>query len=235
METLQAKYLDKRGITYADIIYFPLQDFIIHEYQPIEYVKPEDRWLDLIYGGTFRGGHRQDKMIEYYFNYPEHLNIQMFGNIKPEHFSKKKTLDLKFPDFISKKVKHREFFDRMQTSKATVTISDKLYEGSAISNRTNESIIGNVVSFIDKGYDPQMRIFNDPLLQKFNYVESRNDVIVRLKYLNDNPAAFEDLIKRQYEDATQKMSKSQYYKSFVNIIESKLQNKQVEEIQWFQN
>ena len=80
-----------------------------------------------------------------------------------------------------------------------------------------------------------MRIFNDPLLQKFNYVESRNDVIVRLKYLNDNPSAFEDLIKRQYEDATQKMSKEQYYKSFVNIVESKLQNKKVEEIQWFQN
>ena len=61
----------------------------------------------------------------------------------------------------------------MQTSKATVTISDKLYEGCAISNRTNESIIGNVISFIDKGYDPEMRIFSDRLLRKFNYVESK--------------------------------------------------------------
>ena len=235
METLQAKYLDKRGINYADIIYFPLQDFIIHEYQPIAKVEQQDRWLDLIYGGTFRGGHRQDKMIEYYFDYPQDINVQMFGNIKPDHFSKKKTADMRFPDFISKKVKHREFFDRMQTSKATVTISDKLYEGSAISNRTNESIIGNVVSFIDRGYDPEMRIFSDDLLRKFNYVEKKSDVIARLKYLKDNPNAFDEIIKRQYEDATGKMSKEQYYKSFVNIVESKLENKQVEEIQWFQN
>ena len=85
-----------------------LQDFIIHEYSPIDYVKPEDRWLDLIYGGTFRSGHRQDKMIEYYFNYPDNFNIQMFGNIKPAHFSVKKTTDMRFPEFISKKVKHRE-------------------------------------------------------------------------------------------------------------------------------
>ena len=235
METLQEKYLDKRGIIYADIIYFPLQDFIIHEYSPIDYVKPEDRWLDLIYGGTFRSGHRQDKMIEYYFNYPDNFNIQMFGNIKPAHFSVKKTTDMRFPEFISKKVKHREFFDRMQTSKATVTISDKLYEGCAISNRTNESIIGNVISFIDKGYDPEMRIFSDRLLRKFNYVESKSEVIARLKYLNDNPSAFIEIIKRQYENATGKMSKDQYYRSFVNIVESKLENREIEEIQWFQN
>ena len=174
-------------------------------------------------------------MIEYYFDYPDHLNIQMFGNLKPEHFNKRKTVDMKYPDFISKKVKHREFFDRMQTSRATVTISDKLYEGSAISNRTNESIIGNVVSFIDVGYDPEMRIFNDAVLKKFNYVSSKSEVIGRLEYLKQNPNAFDEIINRQYEDATGKMSKEQYYKSFVNILESKLENREVERIQWFQN
>ena len=110
-----------------------------------------------------------------------------------------------------------------------------LYEGSAISNRTNESIIGNVISFIDVGYDPEMRIFNDTVLKKFNYVSSKSEVIGRLEYLKQNPNAFDEIINRQYEDATGKMSKEQYYKSFVNILESKLENREVERIQWFQN
>ena len=79
-----------------------------------------------------------------------------------------------------------------------------------ISNRTNESIIGNVVSFIDRGYDPEMRIFSDDLLRKFNYVDKKSDVIARLKYLKENPNAFDEIIRRQYDDATGKMTKEHF-------------------------
>ena len=66
-------------------------------------------------------------------------------------------------------------------------------------------------------------------------LSQKSEVIARLKYLNDNPSAFMEIIKRQYENATGKMSKDQYYRSFVNIVESKLENREIEEIQWFQN
>jgi hypothetical protein len=209
--------LDKRGVEYADIIYFPFHEYLVHEYEPMDLVPLEDRSLDLVYGGTFRSGHRQEKMIKYYFGYPEESPIVMFGNIKEKHFNKNKVGELSWPNF-GKPVKHRDFFNAYQRSVATVTISDKKYENAAISNRTNEAILGNTVCFIDREYDPQMRIFRNDLTRRFCYVDSREEVMERLAFLKSNPIAFEKLIKEQYDDVKRGLDKNQFAQTFEQII-----------------
>jgi hypothetical protein len=213
--------LEKREIEYADIVYFPFHEYLVHEYEPIPIIPIEDRMLDLVYGGTFRGGHRQDKMLKYYFGYAETSAVLMFGNIKHKHFNPKRVGDMRYPSF-GKKVAHRDFFSAYQKSIATVTISDKKYENAAISNRTNEAILGNVVCFIDREYDPQMKIFRNELTRNFCYVDSREDVESRLVFLKNNPSAFDKLIREQYADVKRGLDKTEFAETFAAIIKERL-------------
>ncbi len=135
----------------------------------------------ILYGGTFRGGKRQDDMIKFYFN----QNATMFGNIKMSNFSEKKiekagfTLD-DAPKF-EKAVKYNLFNEKMSKAVATVIIGDKYYKTvDDLAQRIYEAINAGVICFIDEDYDKTKRVFSNPVLRKFLYVKDGEDLRAKM-------------------------------------------------------
>ena len=51
----------------------------------IQPVQNNNRPVDLIYGGSFRGGKREKKLIDYYF-LQNNLNVELYGTIRLDQF-----------------------------------------------------------------------------------------------------------------------------------------------------
>jgi hypothetical protein len=159
----------------------------------------EEREYDLLYGGTFRSGRRQDDMIKYYFGYDD--GVTMFGKIKEKDFSVKKVQDLKHPNY-EKAVGYQDFNEKMSTSIATVIIGDKYYkETDDLAQRIYESILAGVVTFIDADYDKTKRVFTDPELQALLYVNNREEVKQRIDTIKQmTETQFKELLNKQYNN-----------------------------------
>ena len=170
---------------------------------------------DLLYGGTFRSGHREDDMIKFYFGYDRH-NVAMFGKITASNFSKNKVGNLTLPKF-EKAVAYDKFSEKMNEAKATVIIGDKLYKTlDDLAQRIYESINAGNVTLIDSSYDYNLRVYTDPELINFCYVNNRQDVIDRLDKLKDNSFR-KHIVYLQRENT--KLDKLSYSISLKEIIE----------------
>ena len=170
---------------------------------------------DLLYGGTFRSGKRQEDMIKYYFGL-DGFNVTMFGNIKESDFSVKKVGGLSHPNYEGP-VKYDDFNSKMSNAVATVIIGDKYYkEISDLAQRIYESISAGIVTFIDADYDRSKRVYKNPKLQ-FLYVNSKEDLkskLDKIKKLTDEQ--YQQLIDLQREDV--KIDSDKYCTSFVDLI-----------------
>lgn len=209
------KKVEKNQIEIKDYVHFPFEKFVYLTMKDEGPVK-EYEW-DLLYGGTFRSGRREDDMIKFYFGYPDEFDVQMFGKIKEENFKKNKD-NLKPPKFGAP-VPYEKFNNAMRNGLATVIIGDPLYkELDDLAQRIYESVLcGNVV-FIDASYDKEKRVFGEnESLEKFSYVKNREDVIKRLNILKNNPKNVEKIVSLQKEVA--KIDKKEYAKSLKKIIE----------------
>jgi hypothetical protein len=143
-----------------------------------------EKVVDLAYGGTFRGGRREKKLIDFYCGYPEDFSVEVFGKIKASDFNPKKLGDLRLPSFTGA-VDYSKMIQKMATARAHVAIGDTHYPGvEMISQRAYESIMANTITFIDVEFDKHKRVFgNDLYLSKILYVTDRNQVYDRLKAL----------------------------------------------------
>lgn len=209
------KVLEKarKYVNVKDAVYFPFEKFPLLTLQDKDI--NENPSYDLLYGGTFRNGRREDDMIKFYFGYPENYNVEMFGNVNIDHFNKDKIANLTPPKF-GKSVLYSDFPNKMHDAKATVIIGDKIYKQlDDLAQRIYESIkIGNVV-LLDSSYDFSKRVFKDPTLKQFNYVNNRKDVEERLTRLKDNNFR-KELIKLQRQDTA--IDNQEYCNNFVSII-----------------
>lgn len=185
----QARFVHKvkekanKSIKIKDVIYFPFEKFPLLTMD--DYPFNENTSYDLLYGGTFRGGRREDDMIKYYFGYNNEYKIEMFGKIDISNFTSTKIDGLNYPQF-GQSVSYDKFGNKMSEANATVIIGDPLYKSwGDLAQRIYESIrIGNVV-LIDSAYDFQKKVFTDDELKMFCYVSSRDDVIDRLEKIKD--------------------------------------------------
>jgi hypothetical protein len=181
--------IKKKAIPSRRVFYFPFQKFPMFSLEQSNMIKEWD--YDISYGGTYRGGRRGDDMIKFLFGFGPEISCEMFGNIKLKHFNKKKIsmyTEDHVPEF-NKAVKYDDFGAKMQRAMSTIIIGDKLYKELAdLAQRIYESIqFGNVV-FIDKSYDPEMRVFGrNEELRKFCYVDCREDLEKRIKFLKAKP------------------------------------------------
>ena len=174
-----------QGIDICDVVYFPFEKFPLVTMKDFDF--NDNPKYDLLYGGTFRGGSREDDMIKFYFGYDNKYNVSMFGKIEINNFNENKISNLRKPDF-EKSVSYNEFGNKMLESKATVVIGDKLYkQWGDLAQRIYESIkVGNIV-LIDNSYDFRKVVFkNNKELIDFCYVNDRKDVENRLDKLVDN-------------------------------------------------
>ena len=206
----------KQGIDIEDVIYYPTEKFPLITLEDLDFNDyPE---YDLLYGGTFRGGKREDDMIKYYFGHSKEFKVGMFGNISYDNFKKEKVQNLSAPVF-EKSVSYSEFSNKMRESAATVIIGDPLYKSwGNLAQRIYESIrVGNVV-LIDSNYDFTKRVFSSKDLQEFNYVSSRFDVEDRLRKIRDSSFR-KDLLTSQRECTI--INKYKYCSDFASIIGGK--------------
>ena len=208
----------KREIPLNDICFFPFERFPLVTLTNLE--KPDSYNVDLIYDGTFRSGRREKDMIKFYFDYPEDISVEMFGQIKLEQFDSKKIKGLKAPVF-GPALKYNDFKHKMRTSMSSVAIGDDKYKKIGILGmRIFESIrIGNVI-FIDSAYDNRRLTFKDKTLLGFNYVDNRKDVIDKIRYLKSNPSFIDEIVDRQRKDTD--MDIPEYLSGLKAIIEQRI-------------
>ena len=204
----------KSGINIKNAVYFPFEKFpLVNDPKIIDFNKNPK--YDLLYGGTFRNGRREEDMIKFYFGYdPDKYNVTMFGKIDESNFTKNKE-HLCFPKF-EKGVDYKQFKQKMNQAVATVIIGDKIYKKqSDLAQRIYESILSNVVTLIDSSYDFEKRTYRDPLLRDFCYVSSASDIISRLEKLKDN-AFRKKIVDLQIEDT--KIDINLYCKGLYEIL-----------------
>ena len=209
------KVLEKarKEVDIKSAIYFPFEKFPLLTMEDFPFNESPN--YDLIYGGTFRGGKREQDMIKYYFGYKDNI-VCMFGKIEEDHFDKNKIGSLEYPSF-EKAVSYNKYGDKMLESRATVIIGDPLYkQWGDLAQRIYESIrVGNVV-LIDTTYDFMKRVFKNPELIKFNYVSNRQEVEIRLNKLKDNNFR-KHIIDLQREDTN--IDINEYCRNLVKILE----------------
>lgn len=194
IESMMKKHLD----SIASVKYYPFEKFPLYTMKNMSL--PESYDKDIIYGGTFRSGKREEDMVKFYFDYPEDIRVEMFGKITADNFKQDKIKDLRQPKF-SKSVKYDEFPFKMKTGISTIIIGDMLYKKiDDLAQRIYESIrIGNIV-FIDSSYDRNKRVFTDPLLRDICYVESKKCITETIRSLKKSPHLIAEIAEKQREN-----------------------------------
>lgn len=177
---------------FSDISIQKLSQFDFQKF-PMMFPKPtygmfgREITSDLSYGGTFRSGRREKKLIEFYFGHPEDLHVEIFGKIKLSDFNEKKIKSLRPPIFTGP-VDYDRMLHKMSESKAHIAIGDGQYpEFGMISQRIYESVMAGCITFIDEEFDPTRKVFgSDPNLSKFVYVKNKRQVYDRIKAISDS-------------------------------------------------
>lgn len=135
---------------------------------------------DLIYGGTFRSGNREQKMVEYLFD--TGLDVEFFGSVKAEQF-KNPEFPWTTPPVFPGKVDSREMVQRNSTAYATIVLGDKTYDNNQITPRVWEALASTAVAFFDITFDPDMNIMEG---NDFFYVSNRQELVDKVNALKEN-------------------------------------------------
>lgn len=138
--------------------------------------------VDIMYGGTFRAGRRENSLAKFYFGYPDDILVEVFGKIKLEDFNSKNISGLKPPLFTGP-VNYNDMLNKMTNSLSHIVIGDNHYPKiGMISQRTYESVQAGCITFIDSEFDTSQRVFGSNVeLSKLLYVKSTDDVIKRIR------------------------------------------------------
>ena len=203
----------RQGVNVKEAIHFPFEKFpLVTMKRPLPF--NESPIKDISYGGTFRGGKREDDMVKFYFGYPEEVKIEMFGKLSEKDFNPKKTDGLRPPEFNGS-VAYDEFPKRMNKAKSTIIIGDKEYKkADDLAQRIYECILSRNIVFIDSSYDFNKRVFKNEKLKKFCYVNNREDVIKRLSLISEKDRLA--ITEKQIEDT--RIDVNEYCNELLNIL-----------------
>lgn len=167
--------------------------------------------VDISYGGTFRSGRREKKLVDFYFGYPDDISVEVFGKIKLDDFNPKKIDGLRPPTFTGT-VDYSKMIEKMSDAKYHIAIGDNMYpDFEMISQRVYESIMAGCVVFLDKEFDKNKRVFpND----EFFYVANRQEAIDKIRNIDDND--IERLAETQFRAVG--FDEKSYCDGFVKLI-----------------
>lgn len=200
------------------VVHYPFEKFPCMGTQIPSYENPFQTGYnyDLSYGGTFRGGRREKKMVKFYFGHPEYISVEMFGKIKSSDFKPELIKDLSQPVFNGV-VRYDEFTSKMNSSLATCVIGDPKYEKlNDVPQRVYECIWSNVVTFIDSDIDKARRVYANKELSDFLYVNSREQLSERLMILKKMPEFHKHILEEQIKSVNWDMAK--YATGLVDLI-----------------
>lgn len=206
----------KTGINPKNVVYFPFEKYAFFG-ERLHYRKSKS--VDLIYGANSFRSKREKKFVKYYFGLPNDISVEFYGKMKVKDFNTNKIIGKRFPLF-NPPVKYDENLTEMSKSISTLNISDTFNEGRQLNPRIYETVLANVVSFMDIDYDPQKKAFKHPSLQKFLYVNNQQELIDRIRILKEKPNVMNEIINLQYEDSF--ISQEELSNQFSSLIKSLL-------------
>lgn len=203
-----------------NIYHFPFEKFPCL-YDNNIYAYNENPVYDLMYGGSIRVGRRAYKIAKYLYGYSDDINVLLFGKMDPELLSNIARDDFGITDkhpIIEGLVPYDKFCSKLNSSLSTIVIGDKLYEDSNdIAQRCYESMMAQVVTFIDSDLDKKKIVFgNDIDLKKFMYVSSQKELEQKIRFIKENEVFRKYII--DYQNYLTQFDTKEYCEKLVNII-----------------
>lgn len=194
--------LKKNEIVPSSIVHFPFEKFpCLNDRLPFN----ESPSVDLSYGGTMRGGKRIAKMLKFYFGHPSDISVEMFGKIDAEDFTEhkkygKQAAILRKPAFTGS-VRYDEMLPKMNEAMAHCVIGDPWYEEiNDIPQRLYESVMSQVVTFVDADMDKLRRVYGaDKELADFLYVKTREELSEKIQLLKSDVDTRREIVESQFK------------------------------------
>jgi len=194
----------KKGtVPLGTMFHFPMERFPLLN----EWLEPAKAPIvDLLYGGTARGGRRIPNLFKWYWNLPEDISVEIFGKIDDEDFKSHPKLKNNFearkmhrPPVFTGMVKYCDVLPKMNGALAHLVTGDRSYETcDLIPQRVAECIAAGNVVFVDANIDKSRRIY--PIgtsANEFLYVKSQEELVERLRILKSDPYMRHAVIEEQ--------------------------------------
>lgn len=200
-----------KNIDNIDIKYCPIDQYRLHVDFNIQ--SSPTKLYDVIYGGSFRGGKREDKLVEFLFDIP--YNVQTFGTMKLQQFKNDKYKWTNHPTFIGKQPMNQVQQINSQAL-CSIIIGDKNYNNNMITIRVWETMMSDCICFIDKEFDKDQNILQ---LDDF-YINNKQDFINKINKIKNNNDYRLQLLHYQHQKL---MDYVNNFNNFKNIIFNCLQ------------
>lgn len=201
------KIKSESRVMVADFFHFPMERFpLLNDWLP---PNPTPS-VDLLYGGTHRGGRRIPNLYKWYWNLPPDISTELYGNIALDDFIEhpkvgpKASADVLKSDYprapkFAGKVKYDQVLPKQNTGLAHLVTGDPDYEPlDIIPQRTYENIAAGNVVFVDANMDPSRRIYpKGTLANEFLYVATQDELVERLRAIKQDPALRQQILAEQ--------------------------------------
>ncbi len=212
----------KKAVEVAEFFHFPMERFPLLN----EWLKPmEEPKVDLLYGGTPRGGRRIPNLYKWYWNLPKDISVEIFGSIDTDDFLKHPKVgmaplflkDGRAPEFTGK-VKYDQVLPKMNTGLAHLVTGDGSYEElDIIPQRTMENIAAGNVVFVDANMDKARRIYpKGTLAHEYLYVATQAELVERLREVKGDWTLRHELLESGA--AAQNFVSDEFCRSLVEVL-----------------
>jgi len=203
-DALNYKYSHKKGLYTEGLnvtkvlkypYYFAPISLMDSKYFDINREYNPNREYDLYYGASsLRDGKRNEEFLDYFFN--RDIRTAMYGSVKLEQFKMDFT-GYKVPE-INSKLKQTGVVDENKRGFATILMGDKDYRNNMITLRVYESLLADMVCFVDYKFDSNKVIFKDSeFLKDYLYVKSGKELETKIKELKNDSKLLHKVIEEQ--------------------------------------
>lgn len=204
VDEMKKVWAKKKGtVPLGTMFHFPMERFPLLN----EWLEPTpEPTVDLLYGGTARGGRRIPNLFKWYWNLPEDISVEIFGKIADEDFTAHPKLKSDFearklhrPPAFTGMVKYCDVLPKMNNSLAHLVTGDPSYETlDLIPQRVAECIAAGNVVFVDANIDMSRRIYpKGTSAHDFLYVANQEELIERLRAIKEDPVMRLQIIDEQ--------------------------------------
>lgn len=168
---------------------------------------------DFIYGGAFRGGKREAKFKDFFFN--RSVKTAVYGSMKAKQFKTLQSTD-KEPIWLGR-VNCTDVIDTNAKGFSTVIVGEKYYNNNIDTLRLYETALAGCIIFVDNDFDNQHIIFDTD----FNYVSSGAEIDEKIKQLKNDSALYNSIMAAQLRFLERK-AKIDYVNEILSFINEKI-------------
>jgi len=192
----------KKGtVPLGTMFHFPMERFPLLN----EWLDPAPApVVDLLYGGTARGGRRIPNLFKWYYGLPADISAEIFGKIDHDDFLGHPKVDQAKlqairPPVFTGMVKYCDVLPKMNNSLAHLVTGDPSYETlDLIPQRVAECIAAGNVVFVDANIDKSRRIYpSGTMAHGFLYVANQEELVERLRAIKEDPHMRAQIIEDQ--------------------------------------